>query len=128
MKVSENSRPYGLDSLVLPHDLPVLQQRGEHRLRSGGRFRSFQDDGVLEPSTRAVDRLPAAEPPSLSPELPLCATPHLDYLRTQVDDRGVGDSGPNPEAVRNILQLPHRLLIEPPRCDEFHLLATPDVE
>src|SRR2546428_3185520 len=128
MKVSENSRPYGLDSLVLPHDLPVLQQRGEHRLRSGRRFRPFQDDGVLEPDIRAVDRLPPAEPPSLSPELSLCATPHLDYLRAQVDDGWVCDGGPNPEAVRDLLQLSHRLLVEPPRCDEFHLLATPDVE
>src|SRR3989442_1631391 len=128
MKVSENPRPYGLDSLVLPHNLPVLQQRGEHRLRSGGGFGSFQDDGVLVPDTRPVDRLPAAEPPSLTPELPLRATPHLDYLRAQVDDGWVGDGGPYPEAVRNILQLPDRLLVEPPRCDESHLLATPDVE
>src|SRR5437667_4749020 len=112
-----SSRPYGFDSLVLPNDLPVLQQRGEHRLRSGRGFRSFQDDGVLEPDTRAVDRLPAAEPPSLGPEFPLRSTPHLDYLRAQVDDRRVCDGGPDPEAVRNILQLPHRLLIEPPRCD-----------
>src|SRR2546426_10044829 len=128
MKVFENSRPYGLDSLVLPHDLPVLQQRGEHRLRSGGGFRAFQDDRVLEPDARAEDRLPAAEPPSLGPELPLCATLHLDYLRAQVDDGRVCDGGPNAEAIRDLLQLHHRLLVEPPRCDEFHLLATPDVE
>src|SRR3989442_15919790 len=117
MKVSENSRPYGFNPLVLPHDLPVLQQRGEHRLRSGGGFRSFQDDGVLEPDTRAADRLPAAEPPALGPELSLCATPHLDYLRSQGDDARAGDGGPYPEAVRNILQLPHRLLIYPPGSD-----------
>src|SRR5713226_21142 len=114
MKVPENSRPYGIDSLVLPHDLPVLQQRGEQRHGSGWRFRSFQDDGVLEPNTRSVDRLPAAEPPSLSPEVSLCAAPHLDYLRAQVDDGGVCNSSPDPEAVCNLLQLPHRLLIEPP--------------
>src|SRR2546425_13002574 len=96
MKVSENPRPYGLDSLVLPHDLPVLQQRGEHLLRSGGGVRSFQADGVLEPDTRAVDRLPAAKPTSLGPEITLCAALPHEYLCTQFSEASLRAVTVNP--------------------------------